>query len=141
MQIWFRHSVKISGKISYKNNQKWLNQYNLTLQEYFSFVKEKIVNKDFKILTFNSLPKDEISVYLESINFLMYEWAEDNKDTRQYFDYIIKPNNTDWDFTSITFEEFIEFLGKNKSKEIVMVDISDIEIYNPDEDIDDFWLT
>jgi len=116
-------------------------EYNLTLEEYFSFVKEKIVNKDFKILTFNSLPKDEISVYLESINFLMYEWAEDNKDTRKYFDYIIKPNDTDWDFTSITFEEFIEFLGKNKSKEIIMVDILNIEIYNPDEDIDEFWLT
>jgi len=124
-----------------------LSQKNLTLEEYFSHVKEKIVNKDFKILTFNSLPKETVSVYLESINFLMYEWAEDNKDKREYFDYICKPTDTDWDFTSITFGEFIEFLGKNKSKEIITVDISNVDIITNDtqeeqeEEIDEFWLT
>jgi len=33
------------------------NNYSLTIQEYFSLVKEKILNGDFKILKINSLPK------------------------------------------------------------------------------------
>jgi len=126
------------------------NNYSLTIQEYFSLVKEKILNGDFKILKINSLPKKEISVYLESINYFQYEWADDHNDTRQsIFDYIIIPNDVDWDFTSISFKEFITFLAKNKSTKILNVDIENIEIINDksdesikpviDKDYQDFW--
>lgn len=123
------------------------NQYHLTINQYFSLVKEKIINKDFKILKINSLPEKEISVYLEAINYFQYEWSDDHKDPRQPFDYIIIPNNTDWDFTSISFKEFMLFLSKNKSTKILNINTDNIEIIDniiiekEDNEIDEFWNT
>jgi len=37
-------------------------------------------------------------------------------------------NDVDWDFTTITLKEFINFLDKNKSKTIEMIDTKNIEI-------------
>lgn len=119
-----------------------MNNYELTISEYFSLVQEKIKSKDFKILKINSLPKEEISVFLESVNYMMWEWSDDHKDEREYFDYIIIPNETDWDFTSIQLNEFLTFLSNNKSKEILNVDIKNIEIVSEIEEkdeLDDFW--
>jgi len=99
--------------------------YNLTLDEYFSLIQQKIKDKDFTIKVFTSKPDKTISVYLEAVNYLMYEYSDDHNDTRQIFPYILIPNNVDWDFTSITLSEFIKFLARNKSKKILKINISE----------------
>ena len=95
----------------------------MTLNQYFIHIQEKIKNKEFKILKINRDPENEFSVYLESINYLMWEFWDDHKDKRTHiFDYVIIPNDSDFDFTSISFEDFFKFLSSVKSKEITMVD-------------------
>ena len=54
------------------------------------------------------------------------------------FKYIIKPNGLDFDFTSITFNEFFDFLMKAKDKENEKFDL--IIKTDKDEDLDEFWL-
>ena len=94
------------------------------IHQYFNLIYNKIHNKDFKILEIKSNPPKEISVFIEAINYIMWEWDDDHKDIRtNIFDYIIVPNNVDFDFTSITFEDLITFLSKTKSKKIDMVNI------------------
>ena len=94
----------------------------MTLHQYFIHIQEKIKNKDFKILKINRNPENDFSVYLESINYLMWEFWDDHKDKRTHiFDYVIIPNDSDFDFTSITFEDFFKFLSSVKSKEITMI--------------------
>ena len=105
-----------------------MNNYNLTLDEYFSLIQQKIKDKDFTLKVFTTKPDVKISVYLEAVNYLMYEYSNDHNDTRQIFPYILIPNDTDWDFTSISLQEFIEFLARNKSKEIINIDISEFLI-------------
>lgn len=112
----------------------------MTIKEYFSHIQEKIRNKDFKILKINSLPENEISIFLESVNYMMWEWCDDHKDDRTHiFDYVIIPNDVDYDFTSISFLDFITFLSNAKSKDIESINIDDIEII--EEVYDDFWDT
>jgi len=112
------------------------NNYELTISQYFSLIQEKILNKDFKILKLTSEPEKEISVYLEAVNYMMYEFSDDHNDTRQLFPYIIIPNNTEWDFTTISLKEFINFLAKNKSTKIEMIDTNNIEYVGEN---DPFW--
>jgi hypothetical protein len=129
------------------------NNYTLNITQYFSLIQEKILKKDFKILKLTSEPDKEISVYLESVNYMMYEFSEDHNDKRQLFPYIIVPNDVDWDFTTITLKEFINFLAQNKSKTIEMIDTKNIQYINNDfvenieiiteikkDDLDPFWL-
>jgi hypothetical protein len=130
------------------------NNYYLNITQYFSLIQEKILKKDFKILKLTSDPDKEISVYLESVNYMMYEFSEDHNDKRQLFTYIIVPNDVDWDFTKITLKDFIIFLANNKSKTIEMVDTKNIQYINNDsvgnieiisemikkDDLDPFWL-
>ncbi len=131
-----------------------MNNFNLSISQYFDLIQQKIKAKDFKILKLTSEPEKEISVYLESVNYMMYEFSEDHNDKRQLFPYIIVPNDVDWDFTQITLKEFINFLAKNKSKTIEMIDTKNIEYINNDsvenieiiteiikkDDLDPFWL-
>jgi len=124
-----------------------MNNFNLNIDEYFSLIQQKIKDKDFKILELTSKPESTISVYLESVNYLMYEFAQDHGDERQIFPYIIIPNDTDWDFTTITLKQFINFLARNKSKEIINTNTDNIEYINCTEssddnvsDVDEFWL-
>ena len=93
-----------------------MNNYNLTIDEYFSLVQQKIRDNDFTILEFSKKPENEISVYLESVNYVMYEYSKTHEDNRQIFPYIIEPNGIDWDFSSLNLKNFIHFLAKNKSK-------------------------
>ena len=126
-----------------------MNNYNLNIDEYFKLIQKKILEKDFTILNLTSNPETTISVYLEAVNYMMFEYSDDHNDERQIFPYIIVPNDTDWDFTSITLKEFINFLARNKSKTIVNVEISDIlnnskssnieETDETDEESDAFW--
>ena len=71
---------------------------------------------------------------------MMWEWCDDHKDDRIHiFDYVIIPNDVDYDFTSISFLDFITFLSNAKSKDIESINIDDIEII--EEVYDDFWDT
>ena len=122
------------------------NNFSLNIDQYFSLIQKKIKEKDFKVLKLTSEPGKDISVYLESVNYMMYEFSHDHKDQRNIFPYIIIPNDTDWDFTKITLKEFITFLSKNKSKTIEIIDtknityINDVSIKNKEIDsIDSFW--
>jgi len=121
------------------------NNYNLTIDEYFSLIQQKIRDNDFTILEISKKPEQEISVYLESVNYFLYEYSQDHDDNRQIFPYIITPNKVDWDFTSITINEFIQFLARNKSKKIETVIIKNqnnlTEINDNSTEIDDFWLS
>lgn len=114
------------------------NNYNLTIKEYFNLIQQKIRDKDFKIQKFTSEPDKNISVYLESVNYMMWKYADDHKDKRHIFPYIIIPNDVDWDFTSISLKEFMSFLANNKSTEIEMIDI-DIKKEEKNEKLDSFW--
>jgi len=60
-----------------------MNNYTLTITQYFDLIQKKIKDKDFKILE----PDKEISVYLESVNYMMYEFSEDHNDKMQLFPY------------------------------------------------------
>ena len=115
-----------------------MNNYDLTIDKYFSLIQQKIRDKDFTIKEFTSKPETEVSVYLESVNYFMYEYSQDHNDTRQIFPYILIPNNVDWDFTSISLKDFTNFLARNKSKTIETINIEQIP-ETIDEEIDDFW--
>ena len=115
------------------------------MEEYFNLIQQKIKDKDFTILEINKKPDGEISVFLEAINYMMWEWNDDHNDTRTHiFDYVIIPNDVDFDFTTISFTDFITFLSKEKSKEIVMIDTDNIEIITEEvkqneKELDSFW--
>lgn len=91
----------------------------MSINEYFNLVYSKIENGDYKIKASPKFIKskkgvDIKSVYVESINYFMYEFLKDRKDKRSrlLFDYIVIPNDTDplFDFNEISFEDFFEFL-------------------------------
>ena len=91
--------------------------YNMTLHSYYDHILEQYRSKNFKLIKFNETPiPDHRSPHLEILNYLMYEWCDDHKDFRykNIFDYIIVPNDCDFDFTSISFEEFFQFLKEKK---------------------------
>lgn len=89
----------------------------MTLHEYYDKIIDQYSSKNFKMRRFNDNPISKTrSPHLEALNYLMFEWCDDHKDDRykQIFDYIIIPNDCDFDFTSITFEEFFQFLKEKK---------------------------
>ena len=88
----------------------------MTLHEYYDEIISKYKGKQYKLKKFNDNPLPEISPHLEALNYLMYEWCDDHNDERykDIFDYIIVPNDCDFDFTSILFEEFFQFLKEKK---------------------------
>ena len=94
----------------------------MKISEYFELVQKKIRNYEFTILKINKHPNGELSVFLEAINYMMWEWCDDHKDQRTHiFDYILVPNDTDFDFKSISFKDFLLFLTKEKSKKIELI--------------------
>jgi hypothetical protein len=89
----------------------------MKLQEYYNQILEKYKKKDFKVLRFNDLPLPKVrEPHLEAQHFMMFEWCEDHKDDRykDIFDYIVRPNDLDMDFTEVEFEDFLKFLASIK---------------------------
>jgi len=96
----------------------------MTLPEYFELILDKLESNDFELLVFNEKPEsDKLSIHIEALNYLLYEWNEDNEDERNIFDYVLKPNDCDWDFTSIDFDEFFDFITNQKDKDNIAIDI------------------
>ena len=118
----------------------------MTLEQYFNQIKSEIKGGNYKVININNVvipPKS--SIHMESLNYMIYEWNEDHKDNRNdIFDYIIRPNNCDFDFTSITFKEFFNFLMTSKDKDNEIFEITEnqqiIEEKIQGEELDDFWL-
>lgn len=88
----------------------------MTLHDYYDKIMEQYRLKNVSVLNFNNISPNHLSPHLEALNYLMYEWMDDHKDDRykEIFDYIIVPNDCDFDFTSISFEEFFKFLIEKK---------------------------
>lgn len=90
---------------------------NTQLTTYYNQILEKYDNKEFKVikLSSNSLPKVR-NKHLEAQHFMMFEWCEDHKDDRykNIFNYIVRPNDLDMDFTEINFEDFLKFIASIK---------------------------
>jgi len=105
------------------------------LKAYLNRIREQYEKGNYKVLDLNGKPEsNKLSIHIESLNYLLYEWNEDNKDPRNIFDYVIVPDDCDFDFESIKFEEFFDFLTKQKDKDNVMFDISTKEVLNKPED-------
>lgn len=90
----------------------------MNLHSYYDQIIDQFSNKNYVLRKFSphATIKKPLSPHLETLNYLMYEWCGDHNDERykELFDYIIVPNDCDFDFTSITFEEFFKFLVEKK---------------------------
>jgi len=89
----------------------------MKLHKYYERVIDQYKLKNYKIRKFKKMDNPtNPSPHLEALNYLMYEWCQDHNDDRykDIFDYIIVPNDCDFDFTSITFEDFFKFLIEKK---------------------------
>ena len=113
----------------------------MTIIEYFNKVKNEIRNGNYIIVKLKNVnPPDKMSLHSESLNYMIYEWNEDRMDDRNdIFDYIVKPNNCDFQFTQITFEEFFKFLLLSKDENNEMIDLI-VKKEIIEEKLDDFWL-
>lgn len=117
----------------------------MNLIEYYNNIKSKIRNNEYEIVFINTKSvSNKTSLHIEALNYMIYEWNEDHNDDRNdIFKYIIKPNNSDFDFTNITFVEFFDFLmlSKDKDNEVKIINgfIQKQEIKN-DDILDEFWL-
>jgi hypothetical protein len=100
----------------------------LTLNEYFQRVKDQLTQGHFKVLVFQEEPSSNLSLHMEALNYLLYEWQEDHHDSRNIFDYVLKPYDCDWDFTSISFEEFFKFITQQKAKQNQMLNLVTKEV-------------
>lgn len=113
----------------------------MILIEYFNKVKDELRKQNYKVINIKDVKiPDKFSLHIESLNYMVFEWNEDHNDPRnEIFNYIIRPNDCDFDFTSIIFEEFFKFLMVSKDKDNEIVNIKPIS--EPKEELDSFWLT
>lgn len=94
----------------------------MSLQEYYNIVVERIENDNYKIIRKNAsinMPKiNKKNIHNEALNYMIFEYLEDHKDKRRMgmFDYFLKPlnigdnTNINFDFTSISFDDFFYFM-------------------------------
>ena len=115
----------------------------MNLIEYFNKVEDEIRNQNYYIINIKNVNiPSKISLHIEVLNYMIFEWNEDRKDNRNdIFDYIIRPKNCDFDFTSITFEEFFKFLMSNKDQDNEIVEIIKDKPKEIKEEVDKFWLS
>jgi hypothetical protein len=85
----------------------------MKLIDYFELVNQKIKDGHYRVEKFKDVDVEVNSPYLESINYIIWEFLKSKNDTRieLIFDYIIVPN-IDWtfNFDHMTFEQFLNFL-------------------------------
>jgi hypothetical protein len=91
----------------------------MTLESYYNQIVTRYENNEYTVKIFKSPPPTTPTFHLEAQHFMMYEWFEDNWDDRskEIFDYILIPNDCDYDFYSTNFEDFLKFLASIKVKE------------------------
>lgn len=88
----------------------------MILKEYFNLILDKYSKGEYTIINFKSTESNIINFHLEAQHFIMYEWCDDHWDNRneKIFPHILKPNDCDYDFCNIKFEDFLEFLSSIK---------------------------
>ena len=103
---------------------------NLTLQEYFNRVYDQILQGNFDLVVFQGEPTSKVALHIEALNYMLYEWNEDHHDPRNIFDYILKPHDCDWDwdFTSITLEEFFQFITNQRDNHNQILNLETKEV-------------
>ena len=89
----------------------------MNIKEYYEIIKQKLETNDY----ITTLPRD-INHHLESINYLLWEFMSDRKDTRidNVFFGICIPNgvnqgDVDIDFSQYTVEDFLKEIMKLKN--------------------------
>jgi hypothetical protein len=115
------------------------------MNNYYKEIYKKLQDKEFKILKINSLPVNNINIHIETLNYILWEWNQDHKDQRNdIFNYVVIPNNSDFDFTKLTLDDFLTQFMKLKDEKNIQIDIKNIETITETpilkEEIDDFWL-
>ena len=98
----------------------------MNLYEYFNLVKDEIKKENINLLELKKtdIPKT-ISVHLEAINYMIYEWNNTNDKIRNdIFYYIIEPNIEKFNFSDISFHDIFDFLIKIKDKESEFINLN-----------------
>jgi hypothetical protein len=88
---------------------------NITLKDYYDIIKNKFENGDYE-------PKENnINPHLESINYILWEFMSDRKDSRinkvfdkVYIPYGVNNDNIDIDFSEYDVEAFLKEVLKLK---------------------------
>ena len=120
------------------------------MNNYYQQLYKKIKNKEFRILEINSLPKDFINVHVETLNYILWEWNQDHKDDRNdIFEFVVIPYDSDFDFTTLSIDDFLTQFMKLKDTKNEQIDIENIDILTEipieyividnKKDLDDFW--
>ena len=90
----------------------------MQLKDYFEKVQSQIQSGNYTLKHIKgNIPTKTEHSYIEAINYIMYEWADDHKQDIKdmLWDYILIPDDCNIDFTKIDFEEFFNFLIEIKS--------------------------
>jgi hypothetical protein len=116
---------------------------------YYNEVLSKINLGNFKILKLSDVDiPNKMSIHIEALNYLIFEYLDDNKDPMDLeWEYVIIPNDCDFDFTTIPFDDFFKFIRKVKTDDSLLIDVKDIETIKIDAQInpkveineDKFW--
>lgn len=91
----------------------------MTLNEYFSLILNKYSNNEYNIKKIKCIDEPKVETFhIEAQHYMMYEWCNDHWDDRysDIFDYILIPNDCDYDFYNTKFEDFLKFLANIKVK-------------------------
>ena len=112
----------------------------MDLKKYYEKIIDEIKSFNFKIIEITEPAPEKISPHLEALNYFLYEYNLENKDTRDLeLEYIIIPE-TKFNFSKIKFDDFFNFIRKVKTDDSLLIDIKDIKIKKEIEKIeDDFW--
>lgn len=98
----------------------------MTINDYYNIILQKYESGDYKLKVAKTqdITPDikEKEFPLHALNYLIYEFMKDNKDSRWklILDFILVPNGVnqkdcDIDFTKVNFEDFFEFMVSIKS--------------------------
>ena len=98
----------------------------MTLQEYYDIIISKYVSGLYKTREAKHLETvpsiDEKEFPLHALNYLIFEYMKDNRDSRWklLLDFVLVPDGVDEDgcdidFTQIEFEDFFKFMLSIKS--------------------------
>lgn len=95
----------------------------MTILEYYDIILNKLQKGEYKIGSNKNYPKPKKSdiktneLPLHALNYIIYEYLLDNKDSRYklLYHYILIPNDVnkegcDVDFTNITIDEMVDFM-------------------------------
>lgn len=106
-----------------------LRNHYMTLQQYFTNVVSQIQNNHYSVKIRDKSKKlnisnDNINAITQALHYLMYEYFCDKRKSKntdiqkqfidlkrnQLFDYILIPDDCDYDFTKVDLYQFLQFI-------------------------------